>query len=100
MNNNTKQRPRLYADFNKWDGDGSSKWLILTCQGTAKDLARLHLTFSEGLEATFYMDDADDAGNPDELEADGYVHFDSRNSYWVAMIDWKTLRHASTQEAK
>jgi hypothetical protein len=98
MRTMSKQKPRIYADFNKWNGDGASRWLILTCQGTAQDLAKYNLQFEEGLEATFYMDDGDRFGNPDDLEADGYCHFDSQNNYWIGKIDWNAIRHASDRK--
>ena len=84
----THNKPRLYADFNKWGGDENLRWLILTCKGTFDDLTRLNLQLAEGLEATFYTDDADAAGNSNELEADGYVHFNNNTNEWVGIIDW------------
>ena len=95
MTINSIEKPRLYADFNKRDGDDSLEWLVLTCRGTFDDLARLNIQLTEGLRATFYMDDGDKMGHPDDLEADGYVHFDAGKNYWVAIIDWNSLRHAS-----
>jgi hypothetical protein len=95
MNTKPNEMPRIYADFMKWDGDGTSRWLILTCRGTFEDLSRLGLQLTEGMVATFYMDDADDTGNSDDLEADGVVHFDATNNHWVAIIDWKLIQHAS-----
>jgi hypothetical protein len=100
MKNDSQNRPRLYADFNKWDGDGKSRWLVLTCKGTSDDLARLNIELSEGLEVVFYADDSDQAGNPDELEADGYVHFDNKTNKWVGIIDWNLIRHASDRAKK
>jgi hypothetical protein len=85
-------KPRIYADFMKTI---DSERLLLTCNGTFKDLDRLKISLVEGLEATFYMDDGDDAGNPDDLEAEGVVQFDKDLAEWTAVIDWSTLRHAS-----
>ena len=79
----------------KWDGDGTSRWLILTCQGTFADLAKQKLELKEGLEVTFYADDADEHGTPDDLEADGVCHFDSKAQYWIGRINWNAIRHAS-----
>lgn len=90
-----KDRPRIYADFNKSAERSGKRWLILTCRGTFEDLARLNIQLVEGLEATFYMDDADRDGHYDELEADGVVHFDEVANHWVAIIDWDLIRHAS-----
>ena len=88
-------KPRIYADFNKWDGDGKSRWLLLTCKGTFDDLARLNIQLEEGLEITFYTDDSNQAGQPDELEVDGYVHLDPNGNQWLGIIDWNAIRHGS-----
>jgi hypothetical protein len=52
------------------------------------------------LEVIFYTDDADEAGNSDELEADGRVHFDVKRGQWVGIIDWNAIRHASDRLRK
>jgi hypothetical protein len=46
---------------------------------------------------TLYTDDADDAGQPDELLADGIVQYNEQEKCWVAAIDWQAIRHASEQ---
>ena len=58
-----------------------------------EDLARANLQLCEGLELTFYTDDADEAGNPAEMETDGVVHFDQKSKEWVGIIDWNATRH-------
>jgi hypothetical protein len=88
-------KPRIYGDFNKWEGDGKSRWLILTCKGTVDDLIRLNLKPLEGMEVTFYMDDLDKTGKHDDLQADGHFHFDDKANCWVGLIDWNSIRHAS-----
>jgi hypothetical protein len=88
-------KPRIYADFMKWDGDGQRRWLILTCRGTFQDLTAKNIELKEGLELTFYADDADKHGDLDDLEADGVCHFDAKSNYWVGIIDWAKIRHAS-----
>ncbi len=89
-------KPRIYADFLKTlNTDGSIRRLLLTCQGTFSDLTRQGLSLVDGLEATFYMDDANEDGGYDELEADGVVRFESDSQVWVAVIDWELIRHAS-----
>jgi len=98
MNAKLRDRPRIYADFNKWGEDGTSRYLILTCKGTFDDLARLKIKISEGLEMTFYADDSDEAGNNDEIEADGYAHFDESANQWVGIIDWNAIRHSSDRD--
>lgn len=84
--------PRVYADFQNLD---DANRLRLTCAGTFQDLARQGLELREGLVLTLYTDDADDHGQPDELRADGIVHYDDQQRCWVAVIDWSDLRHAS-----
>jgi hypothetical protein len=87
-------RARVYADFQNLD---DSNRLRLTCAGTIEDLARQRIELSEGLVLTFYMDDADDQGEPDELRAEGVVSYDQSASTWVASVDWSAVRHASDE---
>ena len=89
------RHPRIYADFQKLDEQGR---LILTCVGTISDLNLLGIAFEEGLRFTFYMDDADDFGNADDLEADGYVVFDEATATWRGVYEEDTLRHASDRK--
>lgn len=89
--------PRVYADFQNLD---DSNRLRLTCAGTAHDLERLDLHLCEGLTLTLYTDDEDDSGQPDELRAEGIVHYDYEQQCWVAEIDWSALRHASEEYAR
>ncbi len=84
--------PRVYADFQNLD---DSNRLRLTCAGTTADLARQDLELREGLVLIFYMDDADDQGQPDELLAEGVVQYDEADRNWVANVDWSAVRHAS-----
>ncbi len=84
--------PRVYADFQNLDNENR---LRLTCAGTRRDLERQRIELHEGLKLTLYTDDANDAGQSDELLADARVHFDTQSNSWVAAIDWKALRHAS-----
>ena len=89
--------PRVYADFQNLD---DANRLRLTCAGTVHDLERLGLRLTEGLVLTLYCDDADDAGRPDELQAEGVVHYSNEQACWVAAIDWNALRHASDDYAR
>ena len=86
--------PRIYADFQNLD---DSNRLRLTCAGTVEDLAHHHVELREGLVLTFYMDDADDQGRPDELRAEGVVQYDPGKGCWVASVDWSAVRHASEE---
>lgn len=88
--------PRIYADFQNLD---DANRLRLTCAGTLQDLERHGLQLEEGLLLTFYSDDADDQGQPDELRVEGLVHYDADGHCWVAAIDWAAIRHASEEGA-
>jgi hypothetical protein len=87
-------KPRIYADYMKTDDDGR---LVLVCYGTARDLDRHGVVLEKGLALTFYMDDGDDDGNPDDLLVDGVVEYDEELKRWVADIDESTFRHASEE---
>ena len=89
--------PRVYADFQNID---DANRLRLTCAGTFHDLARYGLQLQEGLVLTFYSDDADDHGQPDELRVEGVVHYDPDGQCWVAAINWAAIRHASEEGAE
>jgi hypothetical protein len=92
-NQQSKRRDiRIYADLNKGDSLGRIK---LTCLGTTEDLEKHAIQLSEGMSLTFYMDDANDNGVPDDLIVDGVVSFDSAAGHWVATMDWSTLKHVS-----
>jgi hypothetical protein len=86
--------PRIYADFHNLD---EANRLRLTCVGTLEELARQGIELKEGLRLTFYMDDANDSNEPDDLVADGITHFDQEAQCWVAAVDWQTLRHNSEE---
>lgn len=87
-----KDGAKVYADFQKVDDEGR---LILTCAGTARDLARHRIELREGLVLAFYSDDADDEGAPDDLLAEGTVQYDAAAGRWVALLDRGAIRHAS-----
>jgi hypothetical protein len=86
---------KIYADFHNLD---DSNGLRLTCAGTAEDLKRQGIELREGLVLTFYMDDGDDRGEPDEILTEGVVNYDERESIWVASVDWAAAYHASDTE--
>jgi hypothetical protein len=85
---------KIYADFHNLDDFNR---LRLTCAGTRQDLERQSIELHEGLILAFYMDDADDQGEPDELRTEGVVHYDERESIRVASVDWSSVRHASDE---
>ena len=86
--------PRVYADFQNLD---DTNRIRMTCAGTLQDLERHGVRLRDGLVLTLYTDDADDHGRPDELRAEGVVHYDEVQGCWVAEIDWSELRHASDE---
>src|SRR5262249_26089153 len=69
--------------------------LRLNCVGTIEDLGRQGITLREGMALTFYSDDLDAKGQPDELLVDGVVSFSEEEHCWVAVIDWSAIHHAS-----
>ncbi len=83
--------PKVYADLQNLEDFNR---LRLTCSGTRQDLDRQGIELREGLVLTFYMDDADDEGRPDELRAEGVVRFNEAERCWVADINWSALCHA------
>lgn len=83
---------RIYVDFLKTDDEGR---LILTCAGTLQDLAQHGIELRDGMVLTFYSDDADDEGKPDDLIVEGSVQYDSEARHWTAKIDWEAIKHAS-----
>jgi len=72
----------------------------LNCAGTLTDLKRQGIELREGLALTLYTDDEDDQGQPDELRAEGVVHYNDEAQCWVALVDWAALRHASDEGAQ
>ena len=89
--------PRIYADFQSLDDENRLK---LTCRGTLQDLQRHGIQLREGLRLTFYTDDADHQGRPDDLLVDGVVQFDAAERCWVAAVDWTKLRRTSQEKTK
>ena len=96
--------PRVYADFQNLDDHNRLK---LTCAGTGQDLARQGIQLQEGLILTFYTDDADDQGQPDQPRrktretsepevGDGLVAPDSRERTAIAVME---RRERFTREA-
>lgn len=80
---------KVYADFHNADAQGRIR---LNCAGTATDLARHNIHLAPGLVLELYSDDADEAGNPKELHANGIVQFSEEEQGWVAAIEWNKVR--------
>ena len=85
---------KIYADFQNID---EANRLRLTCAGTLQDLAQQGIPLHDGLVLTFYSDDTDEHGQPDELRVEGVVHYDPDGQCWVATINWAAIRHASEE---
>lgn len=83
---------RVYVDFLKTD---DLRRVLLTTQGTLKDLAQSGIQLHEGLVLSVYSDDADSQGNRDNLLAVGVVRFDEGMKVWVLEIDWTSITHES-----
>jgi hypothetical protein len=84
----------VYADFQNLDDENR---LRLTCAGTRRDLEQQGIELRNGMTLTFYTDDANDEGQPDELQAEGVVQYSEAENCWVATINWNAIRHASDQ---
>jgi hypothetical protein len=94
-----KQMPtaKIYADFQNLDDFNR---LRLTSAGTLEDLENQEIELKEGLSLTFYTDDADDHGQPDELRVEGSTHYNEDEQCWVASINWSAIRHASEEKSR
>lgn len=86
---------KIYADFQNLDDFNR---LRLTCAGTLEDLANQGIKLKEGMSLTFYTDDVDHQGKPDELLVEGATHYNDEEQCWVAAIDWSDIRHASEEK--
>jgi len=86
---------KIYADFQNLDDFNR---LRLRCAGTLVDLANQGIKLKEGMSLTFYTDDVDKQGKPDELLVEGITHYNDEEQCWVAAIDWSAIRHASEEK--
>jgi hypothetical protein len=88
---------RIYADFQNLDDHNR---LRLVSAGTLRDLERLDISLRDGLELSFYADDEDEFGRPDDVRVDGVVQFDEAQGCWVATVDWSAVHHASDESTR
>lgn len=86
---------RLYL----YPGRGEGEPHYLDRVGTMEDLAKSGMTLSEGMKVGFWMDDANDRGEEDNLLFEGTVHFDAQRQQWYALIDWTSFHHESDERA-
>jgi len=84
--------PRVYVDFLRTDDVGR---ILLVKNGTLQDLERYGIKLQEGLVLSVYSDDADDAGNRDNLVTEGVVHYDAATARWVLEIVGNSVKHES-----
>lgn len=75
--------PRVFADFHNADPEGRVR---LNCVGTHEDLARQRIHLHDGLPLRLYSE---------ELEVVGTVRYSTKESLWVAEIDWNAIRETS-----
>jgi hypothetical protein len=87
--------PEIYGDYHNLDEENRIR---LTTVGTRRDLAKHGIELKEGLRVTVYMDDADDAGNRDDLMADAVVRYNEKEACWVAEIDWSKVQNRSERK--
>jgi hypothetical protein len=62
--------------------------------GTAQDVILSDIKLEEGVRLSFYCEDVDDEGRPDELLFDGTVHFDFDKGQWYTITDENSYHHA------
>jgi hypothetical protein len=89
--------PEIYADFNNLDDDGRIR---LTTVGSITDIARLGIQLRDGLELVLATDDADDAGNRDDVLADAVIRYNEVDKCWVAQVNWDEVKNRSQREAE
>lgn len=81
----------IFADTNKYD----DKFRLILTSGSFRDLEKYQIGLREGMDLWFYMDDADDDGNQDDLIMKGILQYDSENERWTAKIDWTASKQMS-----
>ena len=78
--------PEVYCDLN---AAMTVRGYSLERKGSVDDLETLGLTLKDakGCRFTFYMDDADEDGRPDDVMFNGVVAFDEQFGYLAIMDD-------------
>ncbi len=89
---------RIYADLNKREEVNGQFRVILTTQGTHRDLQHYGITPEEGRVVDFWMDDEDADGNSDPLHFQGILHYDEDAQHWVAAVVREEIRSASVSK--
>jgi hypothetical protein len=78
--------PEIYCDFNARMTD---RGFSLERMGSVEDLKELGLTLENavGKRFTFFMDDEDENGNPDDIMFNGVVVYDPKWGYLAVADD-------------
>lgn len=92
--------PRIYVDFNEMLEDNL---VLLSQQDTKQDSSGNIIQLHAGLKVHVYMDDVDQAGQRDNLIADGMVERHPGVGWgmvakWCCRIDSKGIRHESDEK--
>lgn len=93
------QTARVYVDFNEIL---SPNEVLLSKTDSEEDSAGNILHFTPGQCVAVYMDDVDDAGEPDYLIAEGIALLNTYSGWaaaakWLLQIDERDIRHESTE---
>ncbi len=83
--------PRIRVDFARTAGAG----LSLDGADTRADLAIHAIQLREGMVLRVHEPDEDEAGEPDDLVAEGVVHFDAAHGGWVLALEPGAVRRES-----
>lgn len=97
MGDPTRQRPRIYADFNglvEGVRDPARTAVVLDTFGTARDLANAGIVLHEGCELITYDWSDDD----EDLEGHGTAYFDPVRRWWVVEFDEQGVRYVPKQD--
>ena len=90
-----KMTDRIYL----YPGMGEGARHYLETMGTIRDLAETGIVLAEGKIVHFYDIDGSEKRDQDNLLFEGTVHYDSEVGKWYALLDWKSFRHVSDEEA-
>jgi hypothetical protein len=97
-NNAARRLLPVWVDFNKAmfnDPSHRKIGVILSAQGSVKDLSCQGIELRERMVLHVYSDDANESGERDDLVAEGTVEFDKGLKVWVVWIDRTQIRHVS-----
>lgn len=72
---------RIYCD---WNNGIDEKAFDLACPGSMQDIEKYSDEVRDGMRVVFY--------EPDEVEAEGTIHFDQGTQRWFGLPDFKTMR--------